>query len=454
MGDILPFVAKVRSSGDWTPGERARLEELAERFADMADGVEVVFGATDEGDPWCVVKDFQDEILVHVARIGGKFVIHYALDDALSEGADLPTLLAERLAWEEDDEFERESVVVPFSRRAQSLLALIIATAFFYETAHLGRDEEAEPASGRDVFGDDAGAFLFGHSPDLFESSASHFGTKAAGLLGVGAAIAWPSRSFAASSVEDPAPVAGPAAGWSPGGPDHGFDTPLADPALLQPTHGAEEARPAALVMAEFEPSQATASWRSATDPQGPSISQNPTDTGPGVESLAGGGGGARQMLTEGGAGADRLDLSPRSVAAGGAGGDEFVARKQEDAGPGSLMGVIADFRPEEGDRLVNAFGMKVQVLGENATSTTLTAVPGVLLTSGKPSGGPMVVNGRQVDVDVDFDGKVDGFVVLVNYTGRSLITAKADELPQAIPHEAAESVNVLAGHTLDHYDL
>ena len=65
-----------------------------------------------------------------------------------------------------------------------------------------------------------------------------------------------------------------------------------------------------------------------------------------------------------------------------------------------------------------------------------------------------MLVNGRQVEVDVDFDGKVDGYVVLVNYNGRSLLTAKADEPPHAAIHPAAEGNLSLAGHSLEHYEL
>ena len=32
MGDILPFVARVRDAGEWTASERARLEALADQF--------------------------------------------------------------------------------------------------------------------------------------------------------------------------------------------------------------------------------------------------------------------------------------------------------------------------------------------------------------------------------------------------------------------------------------
>ncbi len=98
----------------------------------------MIYGATDDGDPWCVVKDANEEVLVHVARIGSKFVVHFAAQDTLDEGSDLPSALSSRLG---DMHFDAQGhggdVVVPFSlagRQAQSILALIVATAFFYET--------------------------------------------------------------------------------------------------------------------------------------------------------------------------------------------------------------------------------------------------------------------------------------------------------------------------------
>jgi hypothetical protein len=135
LGQVVPFVTRLSARGDFSGEERARLAELAERYAAAGVRVEVIFGATEEGDPWCVVKDEAEEVLIHVARIGDTFVVHYALDDALRQGQDLRSVLRERLAWE-----DRPEVVVPFSRQAQSLLALIVAASFMHETTPRGDD--------------------------------------------------------------------------------------------------------------------------------------------------------------------------------------------------------------------------------------------------------------------------------------------------------------------------
>src|SRR5690349_5027463 len=139
MGQVVPFIARVRDSGDWTASERARLEELADRLADGGVRVEVIFGATDEGDPWCVVTDEDGDVLIHVARIDGKFVVHSAIDDAVNESVDLHTALRDRLAATEEMLAPTSATILPFTaRQAQTFLALVAATAFFYETAGIG----------------------------------------------------------------------------------------------------------------------------------------------------------------------------------------------------------------------------------------------------------------------------------------------------------------------------
>ena len=146
MGQVVPFIARVRDSGDWSAAERARLEDLAERLAAGGVHVEVIFGATDEGDPWCVVTDADGDVLIHVARIDGKFVVHSAVDDAVNESVDLHTALRDRLAATEEAMTPRSATILPFgltARQGQTFLALLAATTFFYETAAVGDTAEA-----------------------------------------------------------------------------------------------------------------------------------------------------------------------------------------------------------------------------------------------------------------------------------------------------------------------
>lgn len=435
MGDILPFVAKVRAGGDWSVSERARLEALAERFAAMADGVEVVFGATDEGDPWCVVKDAYDDILVHVARIGGRFVIHYALDDALREGADLQAVLGERLQWEEDE--DRESVVVPFSRQAQSFIALIIAASFFYETQHL--DPLARPP-GTDVEGaaQEPAALALGAEfagPDLPHAKAAAAGLMLDSLL-------FPSRSFAAAS--DPAPEAGHASVWTVGGEGAAAYPTEASVALLQPASWSVE--PAASAMATFEASavRVRAAAVAGPEPSPPATAGGGGGgTAPNVDAFTAG---ARQQTVDGTAGADRIAMGPNVVAHGGAGADIFVIQTPSVMSEAETkFGVILDFNAGEGDRLMTSAGKGVVVTLMTATALT---IPTGSLTPADPH--TMVVTGQRLDIDLDGDGRADGHLVLVDAPRPQ---AGPEHEPQPAPHyDEASAPIVLVGHSLDHY--
>ena len=88
------------------------------------------------------------DVLIHVARIDGIFVVHSAFDDTLSEGADLHEALRDQLHAAADwAEPQPSAEILPFeARRAQSFLALVAAAAFFYEaTAPAPAHAEAAP---------------------------------------------------------------------------------------------------------------------------------------------------------------------------------------------------------------------------------------------------------------------------------------------------------------------
>ncbi|MFC3067765.1 hypothetical protein [Phenylobacterium soli] len=268
MGQVVPFIRKVSASGAWTEDERARLAELGERLIAAGLKVEVIYGVSEEGDPWCVVKDEHEDVLIHVARIGGVFVIHHSFDDSLREGEDLPAMLGERLAWE-----ETRGVVMPFSRQAQSILALIVATAFFYETA--GRDEPDAPSPFHlHLVGGDG---LAAHAASALDvaplGEAAHDGTAAAlppSLVG-SAASEW--RSFA---LEDDGALP----------TDHGAQALAAGtggPGGVSPIANLEVAAPAAVaaapVVLAFEPRLAMAAGPGGLAPKTTETPTNPPES-------------------------------------------------------------------------------------------------------------------------------------------------------------------------------
>lgn len=121
MGEVVPFVlatargggrpgASAEASATWNEAERAELRRLAQALAEASAGegrrspVEVESGVSDAGDPWFVVAAPRTgDVLVHVARIDGVFVVHRVADDLVQEGHDLRALLRKSFRQPDSD---------------------------------------------------------------------------------------------------------------------------------------------------------------------------------------------------------------------------------------------------------------------------------------------------------------------------------------------------------------
>ena len=91
MGQVLELRQKI--STDWTAVERLQLDALVSCLpARLADEIE--FGVSDSGDPWCAVLNEDGEVVLHVARIAGRFYVHSTIEPFVAESRDLPTAVA------------------------------------------------------------------------------------------------------------------------------------------------------------------------------------------------------------------------------------------------------------------------------------------------------------------------------------------------------------------------
>lgn len=138
MGDVLRFIRAVTQTGYWTNQEKAELFRLTQELADQDAGIETASGLSDTGDPWFIVYSAATgDVLVHVARIGGRFVVHDLSGDLLIEGDDLRRLVnraAGQGGLEELAHANLNNVVV--------LASLALVVDFFLHT---------EPAAARDT---------------------------------------------------------------------------------------------------------------------------------------------------------------------------------------------------------------------------------------------------------------------------------------------------------------
>jgi hypothetical protein len=374
MATILHFPAT--RGGDWTPSERAGLDELAARLAAEA-AVEVAFGRSDSGDPWCVVLDARDEVLVHVAREGSRFVAHTA-DDLFVTSTDLRTAVERVLGsrWQE----ERVDSVVPFAaagRSAQVVTAVLVVASFVHHYR-----AEAEPS-------DD-------------------WSFAAARPLKAGARE---SRDQAAKTVVpldvDPTPAADPGAPPPQSAealalPVAAAAAPLAaEPPARHPASAAPEAAGLAVAARTIE---TAAAIREAAS--------HATLTGtPGDDLLDAGRAPPRTHdLLDAGDGNDVLIVHESTVAIGGDGADRFVVAAPATPSASQLLGVLVDFDSGVDSILSGVPGRStVTVLASDALVDIL-ADPGVSFAPAP------ALPGHRLTLDLDGDGRADGYL-LVNGT-------------------------------------
>ncbi len=388
MGEVIPFILRARELPGWTPAERALLERLADQFDAAGIGVEVVYGATDDGDPWCAVKDGAEEVLVHVARIGGRFVVHSTADDSLSEGADLPTLLRERLKLAAAAVEKAEGVVLPFElRQAQLLLALMIATAFFWETV---APSEAHAATlvGQPTSHDDTPAAI----PDV------HLRREAFGPVIHGPAL--PAEAAVAAVVAIALAETAVASESAPAAAQ--FELPQTVPLSAWT---APAPTPAPVPAAEAQAPPPEIHGTGGDDYLVGTATAEVIVGGAGDDTISGGGG---ADTLDGGAGDDTLELSAETTAIGGSGADTFVLLEPGRLGDGeAFLGRILDFRAEDGDRIVTWRGRTVPTDG-------LTPPPnGEFHPAGFTGVAAAAGAFTRLSVDLDGDGRPDGYVLV-----------------------------------------
>jgi hypothetical protein len=454
MGQVVPFIARVRDSGDWTTAERARLEALADRLSASGVDIEVIYGATDEGDPWCVVTDGAGDVLIHVARIGGMFVVHSVVDDAVNESVDLHVALRERLEATEDAATAQSATVLPFgltARQGQTFLALVVAAAFFYETAGVGESAEAAelpPALPTE--------------PDLPPPPDIDAPAQERDLATQGATLQQGSASGATAAaavvLARPEPTAASAPAAEPAAP------PPAAP--IDPPQQASAKADVLLNPAAKAEAATVIRGTDGDDVLTGTSADEHIIGGAGNDTLRGGGG---HDLLEGGAGDDRIELTSDTTALGGEGADTFVIQAPVQLGHAdTLLGVVLDFSDVDGDKLVTWNGKTIHVPPHPAPGTdggmpTLTATggggdrmggggdftgQGVDPTHLTPTLAPTPGDGRgdfgptlvgppltRVEIDFDGDGVFDGYV-LVRAAGHA-------------PSQGDDNAIVVTGRTL-----
>lgn len=422
MGDILPFISRLLGRLDWSPGEKARLQQLADSLGQGELDLEVVFGRSDQGDPWCAVTGQDQEVLVHIARIGDRFIVHHIAEDVLETGSSLWAAVERALgeAWA-DLPAPSLAEVVPIeaqSRHTHILSALIVAAVLIEaEQPSPGGSAEPPPA-----------APLPPEAPA--EEAAAAIGVDGEALSVPGrVGIEAPMKVHSGAGKLDPAalyeadpstPMSAPHASTPGDAPPDRADPPAEAVTVTAPLPEPES--PSLLRRAGGEGDDELVGTRAAEALFG----------GGGDDTLSGGGAPQGEFdWLDGGAGDDRLTVDAQVVAVGGDGADRFVFVSPPKDDPGPMLGRVLDFSPGQGDALATQSGPAVVVTARPEADILEGAAP--------PAGfGPTgALPGFRVGMDLDGDGEADGEVLLA---GPEVAGFLADSLRGADPAEASST--------------
>ncbi len=447
MGEVLAFAPRS-PAGDWSPSERGLLMLLTQQLEASYGAVDGVFGQTDSGDPWYVVTDANQDVLVHIARIDGQFVVHDAALDMFHQVGSLWGALRQVMSGVD----QQGSVVVPFSassREAQSFLSLVIAVGLYLEMR------------GADPGGDGRLSFEgLAHADDQTLQAVT------AKLVAALSSDADPAKSHAAlpastlgaeSPAAAPATVKAEAVHGAALEVSAGGEASLATGKIIHlqaaaPTPPAEAQEPARPML--------VASTANDREVQGFAVARtvmmgtpngDVIHGGAGNDYIDGGGAKAGQIdRLDGGAGNDTIVMNARVVASGGTGADTFLVSAAEPTTKAEvLLGVVLDYSAAKGDHLA--------VLGQgHLTVVNTTFVADVLAAQGAVLGEATAalvtdvaspVSGARVGFDLDGDGKEDVFILL----GGTSAVASFKVGMTISPDHAADTVTDavgLVGHT------
>ncbi len=454
MGEVLAFAPRP-PAGDWTASERGLLLLLTQHLEKSYGEIDAIFGQTDSGDPWYVVTDANQDVLVHVARIDGQFVIHDAAVDMFHQVGSLWSALRQMLASGASE--EPAGVVVSFnpaSREAQSFLSLVIAVGLYLELRDAGFGEISRldfgslPRSG-DLAVEGVASKLIAAlnlDADRIESRAA---PQAAPANENGAQPAIKAEGVKAAAIETPwAALTGLLVAKAAHTETIAIAPPPSEPpAQLQQTDASKTG--------EAGGTQGFAGATSVIN--GTPGNDNIVGTADGDVIRAGAGddridgGGARSGIDriDGGAGNDRIVMNARVVASGGTGADTFlISAKAPTNKAEALLGVVLDYAAAQGDHLAVLGKGQLTVVSATAVSNVLSAQEAALgeATAHLVTDVTHTVAGTRVGFDIDGDGHEDVFILL---GGANAATFRIGTTIEA-DHAASPVVSVVGQPAID----
>lgn len=414
MGEILAFSPRPPAS-DWSANERGLLMLLTQQLESAYGEVDGIFGQTDSGDPWYVVTDANQDVLVHIARIDGQFVVHDAAVDMFHQVGSLWGALRQMLS----SGISEQNVVAftPSSREAQSFLSLVIAVGLYLEMR------------GADM--GDFGRLSFDNLPRVDDPAIETMASKLIAALNLDADQVRAHAPAGPSAETAPQPTLKPegAAQIVVQAPDEAqaglsvFKIAHLTAPSAPTSYGHAPAAPDEKAVVEDLGGQGFAATRTVmvgtagNDVMYGTSGGETIHGGAGDDYIDGKGAGKGEVdRLNGDDGNDRIVMNERVIATGGKGADTFLvsAEKPTDKA-GALLGVVLDYSAAKGDHLAVMGDGHLIVVSTATVSNVLTAQVQALDDAALAQAMDVTagVSGARVGFDIDGDGHEDVFILL-----------------------------------------
>ena len=147
--NVVQLERMFRRSWDWSSREIAEFYRVESALIQAGLKIESERGVSDEGDPWfSFCRPDDSEVIVHIARIGGIYILAGPSYDGIASGSDNPALVRDLVTRHPLIQMRGNSTgrASKIFLHPAALLIAVVATAFFKSTEARALTDEHKSA--------------------------------------------------------------------------------------------------------------------------------------------------------------------------------------------------------------------------------------------------------------------------------------------------------------------
>ena len=147
--NVVQLERMFRRSWDWSSREMAEFYRVESALIQAGLKIESERGVSDEGDPWfAFCRPDDSEVIVHIARIGGIYILAGPSYDGIASGSDIGALVRDLVTRHPLIQMRGNSAgqASKIFLHPAALLIAVVATAFFKSTEARALTDEHKSA--------------------------------------------------------------------------------------------------------------------------------------------------------------------------------------------------------------------------------------------------------------------------------------------------------------------